>query len=363
MNFLNYINTFRALAIFCIVGVHTQHVFSWGDSAAQGTLLHILLGNSTIFFIFISGYLFQHLSSKFNIKRYYFSKAKYVLLPYLIISLPAVLYFVFISPKEFLQPSFFLQSIWMQIFYYYWWGLHLSPMWFVPVILLYYLLAPLLVIGDRTKVLYWLLPIFILVSLIVPRGLTPNNFLHFFSVYVIGMFFSKYRASLNVKLVKSYIIFILFTIFISLFLAEYLDIANNIKGINYLQKIVLTFLILGLLIKFESKTSSTFITVVANTSFGVFFVHAYIIGVFKQLSNYINQQFLTYEFSHMSGTLVTHFLTSAAVLFLSILVVLLIKRMLGSNTYLLIGNIPSAQPQHKSQDIRMIKKYYENSRN
>lgn len=116
MIFLNYMNAFRAIAIFCIVAAHAKHIFSWENNINQEKILNLTLGNSTVFFVFISGYLFQYLLSKFEVYKYYLSKTKYVLLPYLIISIPAIFYFTFISPKEFLPPSFFSQPLQIQIF-------------------------------------------------------------------------------------------------------------------------------------------------------------------------------------------------------------------------------------------------------
>ena len=87
MIFLNYINALRAVAIFFIVALHTVLAFSWDNTLKQREIVYILFGNGTAIFMFISGYLFQHLSFKFDTKRYYLSKLKYVLLPYFVISL------------------------------------------------------------------------------------------------------------------------------------------------------------------------------------------------------------------------------------------------------------------------------------
>ena len=62
-SFLNYINVFRGLAILLIIAGHTMQ---FGESS---TLIHkinceIVCGGTALF-IFISGFLFQHLSSKY----------------------------------------------------------------------------------------------------------------------------------------------------------------------------------------------------------------------------------------------------------------------------------------------------------
>ena len=195
--FLNYINAFRAVAIFFIVATHSVLVFSWDTSLVQKKILDIVIGSGTVFFLFIAGYLFQHLSSKFDTKKYYASKLQNILLPYLIISLPSIIYYVFISPRNW-DANFVAQPEWLQVFYYYWWGLHLYNMWFIPVIALFYLLGPILIKGDKSNILYCLLPLFIFISVLVPRSLfTTDNFLHFFSIYVLGMLASKYKSKIN----------------------------------------------------------------------------------------------------------------------------------------------------------------------
>ena len=100
MTQLHYINTFRAMAIYFIVAVHALHVFSWPDGSLSKQFLDVLLNNGSIFFIFISGYLFQHLSVNFKASKYYLSKLKNVVLPYLIISTPAIIYFLYFLRKN-----------------------------------------------------------------------------------------------------------------------------------------------------------------------------------------------------------------------------------------------------------------------
>lgn len=352
MVFLNYINALRATAIFFIIALHTLLAFSWDNTPEQRKFVHILYGNGTAIFIFISGYLFQHLSSKFDTKRYYLSKLKYVLLPYFLISLPLVLYYVFISPLANVQhadPNFLNQPSWLQFIKYYWWGIHLHPMWFIPTIAIIYFTGPLLIRGDRNNMLYWLLPIFVLASFIVHRSsfYPANNFVHFFSIYVLGMLFSKYKYTINPVLTQNRILILLAAAFISICFSQYFSFAQ-LRAPFYMQKIVLTLLTLGLLIKFAQHTHHRFISVVANTSFGVFFLHAYLIEAIKLAFMYVNKNFITHSNTSFDGNIFAHFLLSVAILFMSIQLVLFVKSVMGSKTYLLIGNIPNTPNTNKN---------------
>ena len=352
MIFLNYINALRAIAIFFIVALHTLLAFSWLNTPEQRDVLYIIFGNGTALFMFISGYLFQHLSFKFDTKRYYLSKLKYVLLPYFVISLPLVLYFVFVSPSwsaTTADPNFLNQPLWLQFIKYYWWGLHLHPMWFIPTLAIIYFTGPLLIRGDRNNFLYWLLPIFILASFVVHRSpfYPTHNFVHFFSIYVLGMLFSKYKNLINPLLIQNRVLILLTTLFISICICQYFSLAP-LRAPFYIQKLILTLLILGLLIKFAQYTQYRFVSVIANTSFGVFFLHAYLIEGIKLVFIYINQQYVTHINTSFDGNIAAHLLLTIVILFISIQFVLFVKSIMGSKTYLLIGNIPSTVNLNKN---------------
>ena len=65
---LNYINVFRGLAILLILAGHTMQIGEKG-SWINNISFEIFAGGTALF-IFISGFLFQHLSAKFEYKNY-----------------------------------------------------------------------------------------------------------------------------------------------------------------------------------------------------------------------------------------------------------------------------------------------------
>jgi len=65
---LNYINVFRGLAILLIVAGHSMQ-FGEVGSFAQRLSVEVFAGGTALF-IFISGFLFQHLSGKYEFKNY-----------------------------------------------------------------------------------------------------------------------------------------------------------------------------------------------------------------------------------------------------------------------------------------------------
>ncbi len=334
---LHYINVFRATAIFFIVAVHALHVFSWPAGSLTKQFLDVIFNNGSIFFIFISGYLFQHLSINYKTSKYYLSKLKNVVLPYVVISAPAIIYFVFFTRKSFLPPAFYEQAVWQQIAQFYAYGYHLAPMWFIPVIFTYYLLAPLLIKADKTRLFYYTLPMFILISYFVPRGLFHSNVIHFFSIYMLGMFCSKYKLYINSLLSKDIALILLLFIVLGMTSFEYF-INLKLAYVNYLQKIFFTLLLLSFFIKYEATFKSKLISLVAETSFGVFFFHSYILAFLKFLSKNISQAFQL-ELPRVSGNSALHLLVTILVLFVTVSLVLLVTKVLKDKAYWLVGNV------------------------
>src|SRR5882762_3443553 len=83
--FLNYIHYFRGIAIIFVVGGHTYLTLSWNKGTSSQIFFDCLWQNGSVLFVFIAGFLFQHLSGKFEYKKYLKNKALNVVLPYLII--------------------------------------------------------------------------------------------------------------------------------------------------------------------------------------------------------------------------------------------------------------------------------------
>src|SRR5699024_273539 len=105
------------------------------------------LDNGTIIFVFISGFLFEHLFAKnFNFLRYFNKKLKYVIGPYLLVSIIPILDKLYVQEQLLWLPDFLvnqpdiLKALYMLIT-----GKHFGPYWFIPMIVIFYLISPLLV--------------------------------------------------------------------------------------------------------------------------------------------------------------------------------------------------------------------------
>ncbi|MBQ8168871.1 acyltransferase [bacterium] len=299
---LNYINVFRGLAILLIVAGHTMQ-FGNSGTWLNNISFEILTGGTALF-IFISGFLFQYLSNKFEYKTYLQKKWTNVILPYLITAIPGII-LCFTMPLEYGNPFEGLNPF-MQIGVFLTTGrVHNVPTWYIPMIVFFFLLADVFLILERKKVLYKLLPILFLVTFFVPRlAIEPENliglsylekyfeyikyilngFVHFASMYVLGMYFSAYRE--NVEKCYQY----RWWLMAGMFLTSLVDVClvHNFGISNgTISKIFLTLIVLGYLKHYDERIKScnwfnNTADLIAKYSFSIFFVHWYIFFAFNQ---------------------------------------------------------------------------------
>ena len=141
----------------------------FGESS---TLIHkinceIVCGGTALF-IFISGFLFQHLSSKFEYKTYLGKKWTNVVMPYFLTSIVGIL-FCFIYPQTYGNSFDGLNPL-LQIPIFLTTGrIHNTPTWFIPMIVLFFSCSWLLLKLEPKGWLYKLLPLMFLITLVYPR--------------------------------------------------------------------------------------------------------------------------------------------------------------------------------------------------
>ena len=64
--FLNHIHNYRAVAILGVVATHALQNFHWPSESLVFSGLNFIFNETSIWFVFIAGFLFQHLSGKFK---------------------------------------------------------------------------------------------------------------------------------------------------------------------------------------------------------------------------------------------------------------------------------------------------------
>ncbi|SMG41902.1 Surface polysaccharide O-acyltransferase, integral membrane enzyme [Marivirga sericea] len=341
--FLHYIHNFRGIAIIFIVAAH---MFLFWDIQKEAPFVKIVLDavwrNGTVLFVFIAGYLFQYLKSKYRYRTYLGKKIKFVILPYLIVSIPVILFRLFVSPPEDVYnafPNYFEWSLIKKVLVFIVTGTHLLPFWFIPMIFIYYLISPIFVFLDNRPSFYkYILPCLIVLSFFIERGNRGDlhnihmNFFHFLSIYVFGMWFSHYNDKILSWSVKfKWLVIIPFIVFFLSTIVFYEGIWYD--QLQYLQKIFLCWGLFYLLYRKDDVVPvkiNKILALFADYSFGIFFIHYLVFLVLRMVSERVYPWFL-------KGSLVNWIMVFGLTLIISLVVVRLIKLIFPKRSRYLIG--------------------------
>lgn len=351
--FLPYIHFLRGVAILYVVSVHARGFESYWESNPQvfsflDTFTDPSEGNGTTMFLFIGGFLFQHLTHHhFNFRKYLTQKFKNLILPYLIISLPLIIYrFSNNFSSLFLPEDFSERSVLHQIAHFLFTGAHLPPFWFISTIILFYFVAPLLHALDNEKFYKFGFPLLLLVALFTYRPEHNANpllsFIHFIPVYITGMCVSYYKD----KVLKDdpRLFFVLLMVYLLLCTAElmgWIDLRRTISfedivegqllifNVYLLKALVLCFMWLTFFYLMRHKKYPK-LELLGHYSFGLFFVHYFFISLSRKIFETVGWSFEFNVFTYLIYFLI--------ILLASMGMVYLVKRVAGRYSRYLIGS-------------------------
>jgi probable poly-beta-1,6-N-acetyl-D-glucosamine export protein len=351
--FLQYIHNLRGLAILFVVGVHAGGYDSdWVSHPGLRQVLHSFFdpseGNGTVLFLFIGGFLFQHLTqNQFEYKKFLEQKFLNVILPYIIISIPLIILRMNTNYDSLSLPEDFQdRSLWYQFFHHLITGSHMPPFWFISAIVLFYFSSPILHAIDTRNFYRFGFPLVILVALFTYRPIHNANpllaYVHFLPVYIAGMWasYNKERIlGLGWKLLAPLsLVYLVLTFF---------DLNGNLTAVRemhfetiiherillfnfyMLKALTLTLMLLIIFYKLRDR-SMPLLEILGHYSFGVFFVHYILISIARKL---IEKTGVTIDFS-----LITYLSFFIFVLMLSIVMVRLVKKLTGRYSRYLIGS-------------------------
>lgn len=347
--FLAHVHSFRALAIVAVVVTHVSGELNWAH--ADGTLRQCsasLFQNGTAMFVCAAGFLFQHLIDRFRYGDYLQNKLKYVVVPYVVVSLP-MLAFPCVEQSGIFAPQASGPPLWIRVVRSFATAEHMPvPLWFIPMIVVFYLLAPLFAWIDRHPRAYWSFPIMLVVAGFAHRPLPVtaplHAFIYFLASYLCGMWMSHYQEPLFSALRLRWVRWSLFGAFMALFLIETAVLhrggavfSATIFGapqsgggagsfdLNQAGRLVLSALVLALLADAPARVHAR-ADFLATASFGVFFLHEYVL---KLLVKALGGAPAAGLWSLSSLTLV--------VLALTAVLVVLVRRLTGRWSRILIG--------------------------
>ena len=214
----------RAIAILLVVFTHIPMQNFYIDMSENTFSLqrffYTLFQNGTVVFIFISGYLFYHLNQKLDFKKYIFKKAKYVITPYVII-ISCCLSYKYLTHSPGI-PLFLLDSGYINSFFlsYIYGGWVLGPLWFIPMIIIFFITSPIIKASVDSKYCFYFLAISLTVSFLTLRPWGNYNpllsFIHFLGIYMLGCTLAK-RNKENKSYSNNFIILLLVSLFFGAF--------------------------------------------------------------------------------------------------------------------------------------------------
>ncbi len=292
--YLRSLAFFRGVAIVLIVAGHCFALVDWSAERLPEKLLENLVKGSTVLFVFISGFLFHHVfAPKFQLRRFLGKKLRFVLLPYLTLSLAPVVYFVFIEGAgpfseliysgrpglwgEHLQPALM----------YLWTGRHLLAYWYIPFIMVVFALSPVflgylrLPLWARLLIMGATLIVAMLVHRPVKNISVLQSVVYFLPAYLLGMNVSLHKRAVLRRLAGKEPWLALAVIGLaSAQLTLYTQYSNLHKqplewggvDILLLQKLIACLLLYALLERLRERELPV-LDALASSSFAIFFLH------------------------------------------------------------------------------------------
>lgn len=331
MGFLRHLDHMRGIAIVLVVVVHCFTMFEW-PAASIGTGLSLLLVDTNILFIFISGYLFEHVFAEYAYRSFLANRLRNVILPYAICSIPAILIYVLHGKAHpFLPDSFFHEhGPAYLVGFFLLTGVHLGPLWFIPMIGLFYLATP---------VFEWLLdsgraPVLLVPGLLLSEtlGRAEHNLgplqqaAHFAPVYLLGMLFCRHAQAIDPLLRRN-----LATIAAVGVTAAAASVILPLAGFHAPQlmfKLLICVAIYAALLPLAGRRIPA-LNLLARFSFGIFFVHGYLVGLGREL--------VQRSMVPVHGSMLVLAVSSGLVLGLSVGVTAALRGLIGARSRVVLG--------------------------
>lgn len=288
------IENFRGIAIIFVM---LSHITSYSAVGSFELFVKFLLGDATTFFVFISGYLFANteISKNFKYLIYLQKKTRFVIGPYLLLLLAPIMMGIY--EKQFILVD--LNILEYMVWSFFVGGAQVGPMWFVPLIILFFLCS-FIFIGLRPGFFLGFITVFfLLISIYTSRPVLNINpflsFIHFLGFYLLGIsFFYLGNFFSRISFVNSFLLITACVIIFSLSFfcyqnkywvtSSYQGFFDKVGMLNLLQlgKLVLLIGLFLFLEKFYNYKNK-YLSYLAKISFGLFFIHGYYMVFYSRI--------------------------------------------------------------------------------
>lgn len=343
--FLNSINHFRGIAIIFIVMAHCYRPAGWQIETLADKFWFNLMMNGTVFFVFISGFLFHHVFyNRWDYEKYMKNKTKYVFIPYFLLSLPWIIWHLIAGP----EPSLHMlhanisdnstAATWYVLT-----GRALTAYWYIPMGMMLFALSPWVMdLINKKSLLQFAIPLVVL-AMLMHRPISNLNaiqsLIYFLPVYLIGVWTSVAKDKIFPFIDKYWLLMLISAIALAIGQAYFYGagVLNKpafeftVPDLMLPQKLLLTFVLLAILNKFE-HISIGFLQKLAEVSFAIYFIHPWITTPWWMIYNSPDIFAM-----HGEGNIVTTLLVTFAVIAVSYVIALLFKKALKQRSRYIIG--------------------------
>ena len=263
---------FRAFAILTIMLMHYCGVFGYSK------IVSVLFHSSTIFFLFISGYLCKYIDQRHRVAAhvYYQKKLINVIMPFIVFSI----LFGLMKGKDLFSAAFLKEMALGEI---------QGQYWYIPFVSILFLISPPVCrLNNHNLILVWIISIFFfLLFPIRPGGFCVNwpNTLYlysYFSVfYFTGFLYCVYKDAINAAISKYWSLFAAGALLATLVL--WIGSALKLSMVGYdlligVQKFLAVVLAIYCLGYLKNKRLLV-LDLLAKYSFTLYFIH---FGLFAQ---------------------------------------------------------------------------------
>ena len=349
--YLNFINYFRATAIIFIVAGHCFSISDFNFTSDFGNIILNLLIGGTTFFVFISGFLFHHVFyKKFNFSKFMKNKVKFVLLPYLIMSFFPVIFYTFIGNhvQEYYEPigDGIVNLYIIPLFKYYLTGFGIIAYWYIPFVMIIFLMSPIFIPFIKLKLKSQLMIIFplLLISTLIHRPPENSGYdvfqstIYFLPVYLIGIVSSQNKTFiLSILKGKAGYLFIsgILLATISLIFGHIGNLHKHpflYKGFDLMiiQKTILCFAFMTWFDRFENDKNKI-INLISENSFGIFFIHPLLLIFADKIKRML-------DFTFPLNIIFIYLIIFTTIFFLSLGFTLLVKRVFPAHSRYIVGS-------------------------
>ncbi|ANT64916.1 acyltransferase family protein [Prosthecochloris sp. CIB 2401] len=346
--FLQSLHYFRG---FAIINIMIAHVWTGpsGDTSiyAQATgiidtMREVFFHNSTIYFIFVSGFLAEYLSATRNPLRYYRKKFLYIILPYIIMS---SLWFFWSAQNNHIPEHDFLTASgtylsWLT------YGQAQIQYWYIPFIAIIFVISPMIFNIPHTT-FKWIVAATSLLPLLGTRtatDITIFQFIYFLPVYLQGIYAARNYDTL-LAITAQYKIGIVLLIMASTGVLVFSNtqslsfgVLNFSESMHYIQKAGILLIVLSFFEQRSRNAQAGMLDLFASYSFALYFTHV-------TVSMYLVWKLLPpptfYSLSFFNSSIFMVFIASILYLLIKIVATLLscmiAKKITGRFSRFLIG--------------------------